>query len=198
MLQQQQLDYGVYIINQDGEGTFNKAKLMNVGFAEALKEYNYTCFVFSDVDLIPINDRNIYDCFSKPRHLSVAVDKFGFMLPYSTIFGGVVSLSKEQYLAINGFSNSYWGWGGEDDDIYQRIDTKSMTISRPDMETGRFKMIKHERDVHNELNLHRHDLLQRTSSTMEEDGINSLRYTINKIEKDTLYTWITVDIGSPN
>ena len=198
MLQRQQLDYGVYVINQDGEGTFNKARLMNLGFAEALKEYNYTCFVFSDVDLIPINDRNIYGCFDKPRHLSVAVDKFDFTLPYSTIFGGVVSLSKEHFLAINGFSNSYWGWGGEDDDIYQRIDIRSMTISRPDMATGRFKMIKHERDAHNELNLHRVEILQRTSSTMAEDGINSLRYTINKIEKDTLYTWITVDIGSPN
>ncbi|XP_027730348.1 beta-1,4-galactosyltransferase 1 isoform X2 [Vombatus ursinus] len=81
-LQRQQLDYGIYVINQDGEETFNRAKLLNVGFQEALKEYDYDCFVFSDVDLIPMDDRNTYRCFEQPRHLSVSMDKFGFRLIY--------------------------------------------------------------------------------------------------------------------
>ncbi|XP_066897469.1 beta-1,4-galactosyltransferase 1 isoform X4 [Kogia breviceps] len=78
ILQHQQLDYGVYVINQAGESMFNRAKLLNVGFKEALKDYDYNCFVFSDVDLIPMNDHNTYRCFSQPRHISVAMDKFGF------------------------------------------------------------------------------------------------------------------------
>uniref|UniRef100_A0A8C5TEN5 Beta-1,4-galactosyltransferase n=1 Tax=Malurus cyaneus samueli TaxID=2593467 RepID=A0A8C5TEN5_9PASS len=120
VLQRQQLDYGVYVINQDGEEEFNRAKLLNIGFAEALKEYDYDCFVFSDVDLIPMDDRNTYKCYSQPRHLSVSMDKFGFRLPYNQYFGGVSALSKEQFTKINGFPNNYWGWGGEDDDIYNR------------------------------------------------------------------------------
>lgn len=63
---------------QDGDAIFNRAKLLNIGYAEALKEYDYECFVFSDVDLIPMDDRNTYKCFSQPRHLSVSMDKFGF------------------------------------------------------------------------------------------------------------------------
>ncbi|TNN81879.1 Beta-1,4-galactosyltransferase 1 [Liparis tanakae] len=78
ILQRQQLDYGVYVINQDGEQVFNRAKLLNVGYLEALKDAAYDCFVFSDVDLIPMDDRNTYRCFSQPRHLSVSMDKFGF------------------------------------------------------------------------------------------------------------------------
>lgn len=65
-------------LSQDGDVTFNRAKLLNVGYMESLKDYDYGCFVFSDVDLIPMDDRNIYKCFSQPRHLSVSMDKFGF------------------------------------------------------------------------------------------------------------------------
>lgn len=65
-------------VPQDGDETFNRAKLLNVGYMEALKEDHYECFIFSDVDLIPMDDRNIYKCFSQPRHLSVSMDKFGF------------------------------------------------------------------------------------------------------------------------
>ncbi|TKS79329.1 Beta-1,4-galactosyltransferase 1 [Collichthys lucidus] len=197
ILERQQLDYGVYIINQDGEGVFNRAKLMNVGFVEALKEYDYDCFVFSDIDLVPMDDRNLYRCFQNPRHLSVAIDKFNFQLPYGANFGGVISLSKSQFLKINGFSNTFWGWGGEDDDIYQRVIFHGMSISRPDLVKGKYKMIKHVRDLHNEQNPVNAGKLRHTKSTMNKDGINSLKYTVKEIVKDILYTWITVDIQAP-
>lgn len=44
-----------------------------------------------------------------------------FRLRYETNFGGVSALTKEQYEAVNGFSNSFFGWGGEDDDFYNRF-----------------------------------------------------------------------------
>ncbi|XP_027007644.2 beta-1,4-galactosyltransferase 1-like [Tachysurus fulvidraco] len=197
ILQRQQLDYGVYIINQVGEETFNRAKLLNVGFAEALKEYDYDCFVFSDVDLIPMDDRNTYKCFSQPRHLSVSMDKFGFRLPYNQYFGGVSSLSKEQYLKINGFPNNYWGWGGEDDDIFNRLSSKGMVISRPSGVIGKCRMIRHDRDKQNDPNPQRFDRISHTRETMNSDGINSLSYKVVKVEKDKLYTKITVDVGKP-
>ncbi|KAM9833716.1 beta-1,4-galactosyltransferase 1 [Syngnathus typhle] len=197
ILQRQQLDYGVYVINQDGDEIFNRAKLLNVGYAEAMKEYDYDCFVFSDVDLIPMDDRNIYKCFSQPRHLSVSMDKFGFRLPYNQYFGGVSSMMKEQYLRINGFPNNYWGWGGEDDDIYNRLASKGMTISRPSGDVGKCRMIRHERDKQNEPNPQRFDRIAHTRETMNKDGIKSLSYKVVSKERLPLYTKITVDIGKP-
>lgn len=197
ILKRQQLDYGVYVINQDGEGVFNRAKLINVGYMEALKEYDYECFVFSDVDLVPMDDRNLYRCFDNPRHLAVGMDKFNFQLPYKNFFGGVSSLSKDQFLKINGFPNTYWGWGGEDDDVYGRVIHRGMSISRPDLAMGKYKMIKHQRDLHNEVNPKNPGKLGQTKWAMEKDGINSLEYTVKEIVKDKLYTFITVDINAP-
>lgn len=77
-LMRQQIDYGIFIVEQSSDGSFNRAKLMNVGFVEALKLYEWDCFVFHDIDLLPMDDRNLYTCPDQPRHMSVAVDTFGF------------------------------------------------------------------------------------------------------------------------
>ncbi|CAD7687678.1 unnamed protein product [Nyctereutes procyonoides] len=198
ILQRQQLDYGIYVINQAGETMFNRAKLLNIGFQEALKDYDYNCFVFSDVDLIPMNDHNAYRCFSQPRHISVAMDKFGFSLPYVQYFGGVSALSKEQFLTINGFPNNYWGWGGEDDDIYNRLVFKGMSVSRPNAMVGKCRMIRHSRDKKNEPNPQRFDRIAHTKETMLSDGLNTLTYEVLDKERNPLYTKITVDIGTPS
>lgn len=63
--------------------------------------------------MVPENDRTMYSCPPFPRHLSSAVDKFNYNLPYDYLVGGVLAISKEHYFKINGYSNNFWGWGGE-------------------------------------------------------------------------------------
>lgn len=123
---------------------------MNVGVREALRDEDWGCIFLHDVDLLPENDHNTYTCHNQfPTHLSVAMDKFRYRyvcvyeeyqclyvkchlrfwhllvfgpprLPYPQYFGGVSAVTPEQYMKMNGFPNSYWGWGGEDDDIAAR------------------------------------------------------------------------------
>ncbi|XP_074595686.1 beta-1,4-N-acetylgalactosaminyltransferase bre-4-like isoform X2 [Brevipalpus obovatus] len=149
ILLRQQVDYCVYVIEQIGNTSFNRAKLFNIGFNEAIKQNNYDCFIFHDVDLIPEDDRNIYRCTEQPRHMSVAIDTMKYRLPYESIFGGVSALSRDQLIALNGFSNEYWGWGGEDDDMSRRILYGGFRISRPPAKYARYTMLRHVKDAPN-------------------------------------------------
>ena len=59
---QTRLHYRLYLIDQGDQQPFNRGKLMNIGFVEAMKDFNWTCVVFHDVDLLPEDDRNLYTC----------------------------------------------------------------------------------------------------------------------------------------
>ncbi|XP_076078845.1 beta-1,4-N-acetylgalactosaminyltransferase bre-4-like [Mytilus galloprovincialis] len=194
LLNRQELDYGIYVIEQKGSSRFNRAMLMNIGYAEAMKIHDYQCFVFHDVDLIPENDKNIYNCPKQPRHMSVAVDKFKYRLPYSSIFGGVSSLTKEQFQKVNGFPNRYFGWGCEDDDMWRRIKNAGYKVIRYAREIARYKMIKHGTETGNKANPGRFKMLKDSQKYFRTDGINSLKYKVLKIEFNHLYTRVVVDI----
>lgn len=66
-------------IPQAGTQPFNRAMLFNVGFKEAMKDLNWDCVVFHDVDHIPENDRNYYGCGQMPRHFATKLDKYMYM-----------------------------------------------------------------------------------------------------------------------
>ena len=192
MLKRQELSYRILVIEQVDEYPFNRGKLMNVGYKEALKISPFTCFVFHDVDLIPENDLNYYGCPESPRHLSTAIDKFNYVLPYPEIFGGVEMFTKTDFETVNGFPNTYWGWGGEDDNLYKRISRHSLSLSRPTMAQGRYRMIKHAENDDKPPN--RHDKLNNAHAEFDTDGISSLHYIVLQTLSESLYTHLKVDL----
>ncbi|KAM9565623.1 beta-1,4-galactosyltransferase 4 isoform 1-T2 [Guaruba guarouba] len=195
-LQRQQLDYGIYVIHQAGSTKFNRAKLLNVGYLEALKEANWDCFIFHDVDLVPENDFNIYTCGPGPKHFVVGRNNTGYRLRYTGYFGGVTALTREQFAKVNGFSNNYWGWGGEDDDLRIRVHLQKMGVMRPPAEVARYTMIFHKRDHGNEENQERMKLLSQVSKTWKTDGLNSCSYKLLSVQHNPLYVNITVDFSA--
>ncbi|KAK3577460.1 hypothetical protein CHS0354_032311 [Potamilus streckersoni] len=78
VLKRQQLDFRIFVVEQYGNDTFNKGRVMNAGFMEAWKLEDFRCFVFHDVDLIPEDDRNMYSCPVYPRHMSVAINEMSY------------------------------------------------------------------------------------------------------------------------
>ncbi|XP_053611194.1 beta-1,4-N-acetylgalactosaminyltransferase bre-4-like [Plodia interpunctella] len=192
-LMKQRIEYGIFIIEQEGYSEFNRAKLMNVGYVESQKEKagGWQCFVFHDIDLLPLDLRNIYSCPRQPRHMSASIDKLKFQLPYEDLFGGVSALTKEQFWAVNGFSNKYWGWGGEDDDMAYRVKKMGYHVARYKMSIARYAMLDHKKSAPNPK---RYQLLSQTSKMFHKDGLSTLEYELVQTTHHHLYTHVLVNI----
>ncbi len=112
-LDRTEIPYQIIIVNQDEARLFNRGMLLNVGFIYA-KKLNCDYVVFHDVDMIPVQVDYSYS--DVPLHLANNINKETF----DTYFGGVTMFSVETFEKINGYSNKYWGWGYEDDDLLLR------------------------------------------------------------------------------
>eukprot|EP00795_Rhopilema_esculentum_P003747 gene3747-15023_t len=124
VFQRQMIDYRIFVVEQAGKEKFNKGAIYNIGFNASLMFDDYDCHVFHDVDLLSEDDRNYYGCPASPMHMSLGIDKFNYKLSYPSLIGGIQLFTKEHYQHINGYSNKFWGWGGEDDNLFTRIKAK--------------------------------------------------------------------------
>jgi hypothetical protein len=76
-LSKQNVYYGIYLVEPLMDLKFNRAMLINIGFAESNKEKakKFNCFIFHDVDMLPENQKNIYECDLKfPKQMAIAVN----------------------------------------------------------------------------------------------------------------------------
>lgn len=201
-LQRQKIQYTVFVLHQAGEGTFNKARLLNAGVKEALKvDPTFNCFIMHDVDLVMEFDSNLYYCNPNvARHISAGIDKYNYELPYDGLFGGVVALTKDQFERINGYSNQYWGWGCEDDDMFIRVVHSCVGLEHVLHENGHYKMIYHPQDDRNSINSNRFWKLIHAADRQFIDGYNNVesKYKVVNVDKSSkMYTNVTIDVGSP-
>ncbi|RWS03529.1 beta-1:4-galactosyltransferase 4-like protein [Leptotrombidium deliense] len=59
------------------------------------------------------------------------------------MFGGACGLTETQFRKANGFSNTYIGWGSDDDDFYKRVRLSSMKIFRKTLQSIQRKLFTH-------------------------------------------------------
>ncbi|XP_052749597.1 beta-1,4-galactosyltransferase 1-like [Galleria mellonella] len=188
-LHHQCIHYRIYVVEQLDSRMFNRAKLLNIGALAAMRS-GYPCLILHDVDLLPLRPGNLYACTKQPRHMSSSINKFRYVLPYLNVFGGAVAIASNQYKAVNGMSNEYFGWGGEDDDFYARLEAKGLKMSRFEPETSRYHMVSHK-SQHKGSGRQK---LKVAKERMASDGLNSLTYTEIATVLHPLFTHIMVDL----
>ena len=101
-------------------------------------------------------------------------------------------MRREHYLLVNGYSTNYWGWGGEDDDMYERIVSKHLILERPPASIARYKMLKH---THQKLNPARLKVLRTAHIRIDSDGMNNVKYQLINKTLYHLYTHLLIDVG---
>lgn len=121
---------------------------------------------------------------------------FLYRLPYPTLVGGIQAISKDHFIKINGYSNKFYGWGGEDDNLFERFVLKGLRLSRPKSTIGRYKMNKIGHYRSDQLNKANYYLLGKYRPRSSLDGLNRIKYlnfTVNVTARE-LYTQISVDL----
>ncbi|RUS90774.1 hypothetical protein EGW08_001485 [Elysia chlorotica] len=196
VLKRQQIHFRMFVVEQFGNDTFNKGRIMNAAFREALKLFDFQCVTFHDVDLVPEDDRNMYSCAEMPKHMSIGIDKFNYLLPYDGLVGGVLMFRTEHFQQVNGYSNMYWGWGAEDDDMTTRILHQGLRIYRPPSNIARYKMVKHDGRKTSEVSV-RMKLLRSAARRSKMEGLNNIQYNLLYTHTEKLFTHFLVDIGHP-
>jgi len=118
-------DYKIFVIEQSDSKPFNRGKLLNVGARIAIKE-GFDYFALHDVDMLPLKNVD-YSYPETPIHLISKVDK---EVPFIDYFGGVTLFNVHDYKLVNGYSNEYWGWGFEDDDLLYRCIQRNIPLDK--------------------------------------------------------------------
>lgn len=72
-----------------------------------------------------------------------------FRMAYKGYTGGVLAIRRSQFENINGFSNEFWGWGGEDDDLGNRLDHLGYQVTRDLSRGGFFASLDHPLETAN-------------------------------------------------
>jgi len=127
------IDYKIIIVQQDDAKLFNRGMLLNIGFTFA-KKYHCDYVVFHDIDMIPLEVDYTYS--PNPIHLATdfEVETTEKMREsFDTYFGGVTMFSVEDFEKIDGYSNKYWGWGFEDDDLFLRCKNENIGIQTTEL-----------------------------------------------------------------
>ena len=202
-------NFHIYIIEQSKDGCdFNIGKLKNIGYVLSKLQDKYDHFIFSDIDTIPNYD--LMEYFLKTPTKPIALARKGTR--YSNkderikkpFLGALLSFSSKNFEKVNGYPNNFWGWGGEDDSLINRlIANKISSIYYPkkgaiiDTEEGiDLKTIDVKDKINSvEKDMVKHEKLYDDFSIWSENGLNTLNYKIlERVELNRFTSQIRVDL----
>jgi hypothetical protein len=119
-LEERGIEHTIYLAHQCDDKLFNRGLMKNIAAKYAFED-GCDYIVWHDIDMVPEDESCDYSFpTDAPQHIAVRISQSDYQLKYEEYFGGAVIFSKEQVEKTNGYSNGYWDWGMEDDDLFWR------------------------------------------------------------------------------
>jgi hypothetical protein len=189
ILNDQEIVYKSVVVEQFDTNLFNRGLLCNIGFDTFYYDFDYVCF--HDVDMMCSNIDYSFCaspvCLVKHRTKNKNV--------YDKYFGGIVLFPNELFIKVNGFSNKYWGWGAEDDDLYKRCEIKNIKTHRRNADCVDLELVTNNTNRKNNPNYKKN--LQylydnKTSDSIMIDGLSTVKncydvISINEISENYIH-----------
>lgn len=195
----------ILIIEQENGKSFNRGKLLNIGFLEY--KYKTKYFITNDVDINPKK-------FVIQKVFSINIEEnsiLGILTSTCNTLGGLIKMLNKTIHKINGFPNNIWGWGVEDKLLQERSNVfeieKKNLYNKPhsgknqNIDNNLFKIFDHNREKNGyKMRYRKYHHFRRLSikekkEEINKNGINTLEYKILEINNiDELITIIKVKI----
>ena len=128
-LTNQGIEHSFYIGHQVDDKLFNRGAMKNIAAHYAFED-GCDYIAWHDVDMLSEENADYSYPEENPLHIATKLSKYNYGMNYDQYFGGVVLFNKEQAYKTNGYSNDYWDWGQEDDDLFWRCYYEGMTTGR--------------------------------------------------------------------
>lgn len=124
----------LYLVRQVDERPFNRGALVNAavrllaqGQPGPTPRFEFDYLAVHDIDRLPVlgggdthGGRASACSNATAEYYSFPLVSPRVMHPLS-LAGGVLVLQRSQFESVRGFSNEYWGWGEEDNDLFLRL-----------------------------------------------------------------------------
>lgn len=172
-------DFTIFVVEQYDRKPFNRAKLFNVWFSEYGLIYDY--FITHDVDMyLDFSKTNVsvYGYPENPTHIATKCQQFDYKMPYPDYFGGVTIFSREQFIDVNGFSNEFWSWGAEDDEMRINV-LKKYPIDRRE---AYFNCAPHTKVMDHIY--YRQNVERLKGGRSKDDGLSNCKYSVVSETRD--------------
>lgn len=191
-----QIRFTIAIVEQSDCHSFNRGKLLNAGFVLMESFHNYDYYCFHDMDERPWPEVE-YGPPMVPTHMMTARSRWGYAEVAKgdrQATGGVFKMSAEDFRNANGYSNSFWSWGHEDEDFGIRIQKAGLGFDRLPFEKGRFVSIEESKHPHRDRRHMHENRRKQGHSNPAEDGLHTLDFTLESESRQPGWSHFVVSL----
>jgi hypothetical protein len=183
-------NFDIYIIEQNNYDKFNRGLLLNIGYIIASRKKKYDRYIFHDVDSYP--DSVLLSLYKQYPERNIHFASNEYKYNYPTFMGGVLGMKGTDFEKINGFPNTFFGWGGEDDALYNRIIKNKITVYK--QKIGKYFLEEHREPKKEEYNDKKKRDIYNDLKNWKNDGLKQLlNFFINVKAQRSLEEFLKID-----